>query len=279
MKHSGLIIDAGMHDGGDTAFYLAKGFDVVAVEANPALAAAAQERFAEEIEAGRLRVLGVAIAEEKGTMSLAVAEDMSSWSSLSPEFVRRNETHAGTRYRYVDVPTVPFAEILEEVGIPYYLKVDIEGLDMLCIRALHRFDERPDFVSVESSVSAPGAPSERVFDELAQLWALGYRSFKYVNQRSNPAITLPHPPLEGEFVDARFDMEDSGPFGLETPGRWLSVGSALLRAQALRLSHNAGGLGGKWRHALPSRAYGRLRYVLGRPVGWYDLHASRERRH
>ncbi len=68
-------------------------------------------------------------------------------------------------------------------------------------------------------------------------------------------------------------------FGLETPGRWLAVRSVIVRAQALRFSHNAGGLGGKWRHTLPSRAYGRLRYVLGRPAGWYDLHASRERRH
>jgi FkbM family methyltransferase len=279
VKRSRLIIDVGMHDGGDTAFYLAKGFDVVAVEANPALAAAAQERFSDEIAAGRLRLFGVAIADSKGTMPLAVAEDMTSWSSLSSDFVRRNETHADTSYHYVDVRTVPFEEIVAEVGIPYYLKVDIEGMDMLCVQALRRFDERPDFVSVESNVSALDAPFERVFDELAQLWALGYRSFKYVNQRRHPEVTLPYPPLEGQFVEARFDIDDSGPFGLETPGRWLSVSRALVRAQALRVSHNAGGLGGKWRSTLVSRAYGRLRYKLGRPTGWYDLHASLKPRH
>ena len=32
-----LIYDVGMHNGADTAFYLAKGFRVVAVEANPEL--------------------------------------------------------------------------------------------------------------------------------------------------------------------------------------------------------------------------------------------------
>ena len=36
-----LIIDVGMHNGDDTAFYLAKGFEVVAVEANAALVEAA----------------------------------------------------------------------------------------------------------------------------------------------------------------------------------------------------------------------------------------------
>ena len=34
----GLIFDIGMNNGNDTDFYLAKGFHVVAVEANPFLA-------------------------------------------------------------------------------------------------------------------------------------------------------------------------------------------------------------------------------------------------
>lgn len=52
MKRPNLIIDVGMHNGQDTAFYLAKGFDVVALEANPVLVDAARIRFASEIESG-----------------------------------------------------------------------------------------------------------------------------------------------------------------------------------------------------------------------------------
>jgi len=44
----------GMHNGDDTAYYLARGYDVVAVEANPALCASAGKRFAPEVAAGRL---------------------------------------------------------------------------------------------------------------------------------------------------------------------------------------------------------------------------------
>ena len=45
-----LIIDVGMHDGTDTAFYLAKGFNVVAIEANPGLVRCGSEtlRFADQ---------------------------------------------------------------------------------------------------------------------------------------------------------------------------------------------------------------------------------------
>jgi hypothetical protein len=43
-----LIYDIGMHNGDDTAYYLSRGFNVLAVEANPKLAATATERFVEE---------------------------------------------------------------------------------------------------------------------------------------------------------------------------------------------------------------------------------------
>ena len=36
-KDSKVIFDLGMHNGDDTAFYLSRGFNVVALEANPAL--------------------------------------------------------------------------------------------------------------------------------------------------------------------------------------------------------------------------------------------------
>jgi hypothetical protein len=129
-------------------------------------------------------------------------------------------------------------------------------------------------VSIESNVSSNEAPFDLVFDELAELWSLGYRSFKYVNQRRHPKVELPDPPLEGRFVDHTFTVDVSGAFGAESPGPWQSVAAALARAQVIRLDHNVGGYGGKYRHLLPSRAYGKFRQaVLHNPTGWYDLHA------
>jgi FkbM family methyltransferase len=66
MKHANLTIDAGAHIGKDTEFHLAKGFEVVAIEANPALAGELEKKFASEVAGGRLRILTVAIAETTG---------------------------------------------------------------------------------------------------------------------------------------------------------------------------------------------------------------------
>ncbi len=271
MLKSNLIIDVGMHDGQDTAFYLAKGFDVVAVEANPDLVQAAEERFAPEIAGGRLRIIGAAVAEKQGTMPLAIADSMTIWSSLSPEFVERNETHANVEHRYVDVPTVPFGEVLAETGVPYYLKIDIEGYDMLCVRALADFADRPAYLSVESNVTANHAPLRLVLDELRTMRRLGYDSFSYVDQRRHPSIRLPDPPREGHYVDQRFTSDGSGPFGEELASRWLSLPAAIARAQVLRMQHNLGGYGGRWRGTRIGHHY--VRWVQRGAHSWYDLHA------
>lgn len=268
-----LIVDVGMHDGADSAFYLAKGFEVVAIEPNPVLAQAARERFAREAADGRFQLIEAAIADRAGTARLAIPDTHDIWSSTSAEFIERNEAH-GVQHDYVEVRATTFDEVLEKTGIPYYLKIDIEGMDMLPVRALRSFEARPRYVSIESNVSANDAPFERVFDELAELWTLGYRAFQYVNQLNVPRVALPYPALEGRYVEPQFKGDESGPFGAELAGRWLTVQRALMCGQLLRVQHNLGGFNGRWRGTPAGRAFVRARHRLGRPrAPWYDLHA------
>lgn len=253
-----------MHVGHDTCFYLAKGFSVVAIEANPELVSAAEEKFAREIAEGRLRIFGVAISERSGTAHLAVA-DRSSFSSLSPADVGRAEQR-GVRFRDVEVPTVPFEDILNEVGIPYYLKVDIEGLDRLCVRALEQFQERPAYVSIESSVKSAEdrLGFDEVFKELAELHKLGYRKFQYVDQRRPQR--LPDPPLEGQhFAQPVPGPASSGAFGAEAPGPWESFPRALVRGVYLRALHELLNPVGRWSKLPPVLLYRRMQQQGRRP--------------
>ena len=112
-----LIVDVGMHDGADSAFYLAKGFDVVAIEANPILVAAARERFAQEAADGRFTLIETAIADRPGTARMAISDTHDVWGSISEEFIARNEAH-GVRHEYIEVPAMTFDEVLAQTGIP-----------------------------------------------------------------------------------------------------------------------------------------------------------------
>jgi FkbM family methyltransferase len=217
--HRDLIFDVGMHAGRDAEFYLKKGFRVVAIEANPQLVGRARATFADAIAAGALRILNVAIHDHDGVATLYLSREQDLWSTVVPEVARDKEA-LGASFEPVEVSCRRFESILAEEGIPYYMKIDIEGVDLLCLQALFHFADRPRYISIELAEEHP-------FQEISHLVALGYSGFKILNQALNHHVRLPKPPREGVYVDAHFDIHTSGPFGEETPLRWLNLEEAV----------------------------------------------------
>ena len=72
MMHKGMIFDVGMHTGKDTEFYLRKGFDVVAIEANPQLVQQTRTRLRQYVENGRLIICEMAVARDDGEIDFYV---------------------------------------------------------------------------------------------------------------------------------------------------------------------------------------------------------------
>ena len=52
MSGKKLIMDVGMYDGSDTAYYLKQGYRVVAIDANPDMIDAAKSRFNDAVNSG-----------------------------------------------------------------------------------------------------------------------------------------------------------------------------------------------------------------------------------
>lgn len=216
-----LIFDFGLHQGHDTAFYLAKGFRVVAVEANPKLAGLCAQRFGEAIREGRLVVENIGIAREAGRLPFYVNLDNDEWSS----FDRALGTREGTRFEIVEVPTLKAEALFARHGVPYFVKIDIEGFDHLVVEAVGALVTKPRFVSVE----------DNGFGSLLALHRAGGRAFKFLDQVEKWRIRLPDPPREGRYVDTTFLAATSGPFGNEVPGEWMAIdAAALLYLQHIR---------------------------------------------
>ena len=270
MGARGLIVDVGMHTGRDAEFYLRKGFEVVAIEADADLARAASKRLAGWVESGRLTIREVAIAPHDGEVRFFANPGHDDWGTINEELVHRNERH-GQPSEARMVPAVRFERVLGELGrVPYYVKIDIEGADQLCLDALASRELRPSYVSVETSLDSR-REAERQFTTLRDL---GYDAFKIVNQRLNAQYACPDPPREGAFVEVRFDTLMSGPFGEETPGPWLSFDRAWRRYRAILVEQRVFGISGLLGTTWLARVYsGVRRRLLGAPVGWYDLHA------
>jgi FkbM family methyltransferase len=162
-----LIYDIGMNNGDDTAYYLQRGFRVIAVEANPALVSQAIQRFEREVAEDRLVVLNVGIAEQPGKLRFWICETHPEWSSFDQGIASRD----GCPHHAITIACRRFGSLLEEYEVPYYLKVDIEGNDLLCLQDLKAGD-LPKYVSVEASD----------INLLTVLRDLGYTRFKCVSQ-------------------------------------------------------------------------------------------------
>ncbi len=236
-----LIFDVGMNNGDDTAYYLHRGYRVVAIEADPALVAAAAQRFASEIKQGRLTLVAAAIAEQEGVLPFWICDDKPAWSSFDRSVASRN----GCRHHQIDVSCCRFSSLLSTYGVPYYLKVDIEGGELSCLQDLRR-DDLPSYVSVEYSGKVL----------LDTLHSLGYTRFKGISQYAILPLEIPASRRQKEFeliqhgltsgslflrllrraglaklLNKRrdrfnsfrgwsFPEGSSGPFGEDLPGRW-----------------------------------------------------------
>jgi FkbM family methyltransferase len=208
-----LIMDIGMNNGRDSFFYLRKGFRVVAVEGNPFLVEKVSKRLAAYIASGQLIIEPVGLGQKEGQIPFYINLDDDGWSSFNKALGTRN----GTRYKELSVACIQPQSLFQKYGMPYYLKIDIEGSDIEVVRALHDFSDRPRYISMEDNQT-------RCFFEL---WSVGCRAFKIVNQAQLGKIRCPNPPLEGRYVDVKFDGTTSGPFGDEAPGEWMTLDRAL----------------------------------------------------
>lgn len=270
-----LIIDVGMHIGKDTEFYLKKGFRVVGIEADPILVEKTKKRLSSYLADGRLTILNIAVNSFDGITSFYANRNHDDWGTLSSTFVQRNEKIYGSEHEKIEVQCTRFENILNKYGVPYYLKVDIEGLDILCLQALFSVEARPRYISIE--------PDQKSFEgastELSYLWQLGYQEFKIVNQALNHTIKCPNPPLEGKYIEYSFNGLSSGPFGKETPGRWLTFEETISKyRKILKLQSLFGtqsGWQGKYCNTVFHKIYNiYLRKTNGEPLGWYDFHAK-----
>jgi FkbM family methyltransferase len=197
---SRLVFDVGFHDGSDTVQMLELGHTVVAFDANPAIIRIGLQRPTAAIanQTGQLRTLAVGIASTQNgetgqPLTFYVHKRISEFSTFHPNSQKMDE------FTPLRVPTTTCSALIEKYGIPYYMKVDIEGGDAACIHSLRR-GKLPAYISTEDPTL------------LTTLVRLGYKSFKMVNQAHA----------------RRGNVQSSGGMPEGTPGAW--VNAAAVRA-------------------------------------------------
>ena len=272
-----LIFDIGLHNGDDTDYYLRKGFSVVAIEARPDHVAAAGIRFRGAINRGQLHVVSGAIAPASvGDKVILYTSSKSDWGTISPAWAARNEMLLGHPNERIEVKRVDIGEIYRLYGIPFLLKVDIEGLDRFVLEELKGFQDRPRYVSMELDK----IDFSQVTAEMDLLKDLGYTKFKAVQQATICGMKIKTRTLDGHAFEYEFSSFSSGPFGNDLPPPWLTYDDALREYRKIFHRYNYFGDYSPVRK-LPRKLQKMIRALYritsgydGPLPGWYDTHAS-----
>lgn len=243
-----LIYDFGMNNGDDVEYYLLKGARVVGVEANPALCELVERRFQREIEADRLVVLNLALAEQESSEPISFYLHKTNHGLSQLPRPGDAELH---EFDEVQVRCRTPASIVREFGEPSYIKIDVEHFDVAVLKNLFAAGIFPPEISAESH-------SAEVF---ACLLSNGYRSFNLVDGPSLPRrygnATIMSPQGPRTF---HFSPDSAGPFGEDIHGPW-EDGNTFLHTLAIA------GLGWKDIHAsmtIPAAPPARLREIYRR---------------
>jgi FkbM family methyltransferase len=207
-----IIFDFGCNNGDDIPYYLAKADKVVAVEANPALAALVEQRFAAEIREGRVVVESCALTVDEAAP--AVPFYVHKTNHVQSQFVEPGPDEMAL-FERVDVRSENVAKLIERNGAPYYVKIDIEHYDHLILRSIFEAGIFPPYISAES----------HSIEVLALLIGLGgYGAFKLVEGRTVPEkyrnATIST--AQGK-VTYSFPPHSAGPFGEDIAGAWMTM--------------------------------------------------------
>ncbi|MFZ5896082.1 MAG: FkbM family methyltransferase [Myxococcota bacterium] len=264
MTESQLIYDLGLHLGEDSEFYLKKGFRVVGIDANPEMCAQAGARLASYVETGQLVIVNRAIAMQEGEVTFYRNQSQSEWGTIDATWAERNR-RIGTKSEEIRVQAVTLKRLVDEHGPPYFVKIDIEGLDLTALRSLTGAVHLPKYVSIESDKVS----FSRLREEFDVFKKLGYDRFKIVPQHRVPQQRPPYPAREGRYVEHEFELGSSGLFGEEAPGEWLTASQAIELYKPIFIRYQLTGDD----PLIRSRVVRGTLKRLGFRTGWHDTHA------
>ncbi|HWE49586.1 MAG TPA: FkbM family methyltransferase [Bryobacteraceae bacterium] len=91
---------------------------------------------------------------------------MAEWSSCNRNIASRG----GAGHKPMEVAMIPLSQMLSDYGVPFYLKIDIEGNDRFCVKGL-KDGALSRFISVVESEIA-GEPEQLLEKQAAIMLSL-----------------------------------------------------------------------------------------------------------
>src|SRR5208283_5610820 len=129
LQPGALVFDIGANVGVVSAVFTSLGARVVALEPNADCVRHIQLSYAGE----KLEVIQAAAGQANGLIVLNVADESDAKSSVSKEWMttigEQDQSYRGVWTRRTVVPMVTLDTLIGQYGVPYYIKIDVEGFE------------------------------------------------------------------------------------------------------------------------------------------------------
>jgi len=173
-RKGGLIFDIGANQGHKTDIFLRLGARVVAVEPDPSNQKILKQNFLEyRLKRKPVTIIGKAVSDRSGKTIFLIDEPGSAKNTLCQKWadsLRTDPSRFGRKLAFAEqreVETITLEELIQLFGMPYYVKIDVEGHEVHVIEGMR---SPVPLLSFEVNLPEFAAEAEKcigILDELA----------------------------------------------------------------------------------------------------------------
>lgn len=173
LRPGDVIFDVGANQGSKTDVFVRLGARVIAVEPDPTSQATLRRRFvAWRLHSLPVTIVGKAVSDRHSVETMWVDAPGSAKNTLSRKWVdtlRQDESRFGQRMEFAGrtlVAAVTLEELIANHGVPFFIKIDVEGAEVSVLRGLRR---TVPYLSFEVNLPQFLAEGLECIEELARL--------------------------------------------------------------------------------------------------------------
>jgi FkbM family methyltransferase len=148
-----LVFDVGANKGNKVQALLELGYQVIAVEPEKKSLKTLHWRFSGN---KKVRIVEKGLSDQPGSTNIFIAEPRSGFNTLSNKWVdilgKSDVNRFEKKIEYQDsyeITLTTLDELIRQFGLPYFIKIDVEGYENNVIRGLNQV---PDFLSFETNL-------------------------------------------------------------------------------------------------------------------------------
>lgn len=145
LDSGGLIFDIGANHGAKTDVFLRLGARVIAVEPDPMNQLILRQKFIDwRLTPRPVTIVGQAVSNVNTVGTMWIDKPGSAKNTLSPKWVEtlRKDTnrfgHSLAFRSQTTVTTTTLDDLIATYGPPFFIKIDVEGLEVAVLRGLHQ---------------------------------------------------------------------------------------------------------------------------------------------